>query len=72
MSACETIPPPPQVVQVPIAVSCIRSVPTKPAVHSDAELARFDDYKLVLAIVQDRRFLLDYSAELEAVLQACK
>jgi len=72
LSACETIPPPPQIVNVPVAVSCVRSVPVRPAVHTDPQLSALDDYKFTLAIFSDRRMLLDYSAELEAVLQACR
>ena len=72
LSACETIPPPPRIVSVPVAVSCVRSVPARPFVHTDPQLAGFDDYKFTLAIFSDRRNLLDYSAELEAVLSACR
>jgi hypothetical protein len=70
--ACETIPPPPQIVNVPVAVSCVTTIPARPFVHTDAQLALQDDYKFTLAIFSDRRNLLDYSAELEAVLSACR
>ena len=72
VSGCETIPPPPQVVKVPVPVSCIKTLPERPDVHTDEALATFDDYKFTLAIFSDRRMLLDYTAELEAVLSACK
>ena len=73
LSACETIPPPPQKVSIPIGVSCLPStMPARPAIATEAELALLDDYKWTLAIFLDRRALLDYSAELEAVLGACK
>lgn len=72
LSACETIPPPPQIVHVAIPTSCVRSVPARPFVHTDPALSALDDFKFVLALFSDRRSLLDYSAELEAVLQACK
>lgn len=74
LSACAVAPiaPPPQIVNVPVAVSCVASVPFRPATHTDAQLAALDDYKFTLAVFNDRRILLDYSAELEAVLSACK
>lgn len=74
LTACETlIPPPPQIVSVPIGVSCLPAVtPQRPKTSTDAELSAKDDYQFTLAIFIDRRLLLDYSAELEAVLVACK
>lgn len=74
MSGCATpIPPPPQKVSVPVPVSCLPStMPVRPKIPTDAELAAFDDYKFTLAIFLDRRSLLDYVSELEAVLTACR
>ncbi len=73
MMGCETIPPPPQRISVAVPVACLPStMPARPAIATEAELALMDDYKYVLAIFLDRRALLDYSAELEAVLLACK
>jgi hypothetical protein len=73
ITGCETIAPPPQKVSIPIGVSCLPStMPARPAIATEAELALLDDYKWTLAIFLDRRALLDYSAELEAVLSACR
>ena len=74
LSGCATpIPPPPQIVNVPVPVSCLPAVlPQRPKTATDTELAALDDYKFPLAIFLDRRLLLDYSAELEAVLLACR
>jgi hypothetical protein len=73
VSACQTIAPPPQKVSIPIGISCLPStMPARPAIATEAELALLDDYKWTLAIYLDRRSLLDYSAELEAILGACK
>jgi len=75
LSACATpgIPPPPQIVNVPVPVSCLPAVlPQRPKTATDTELAALDDYKFPLAIFLDRRTLLDYTAELEAILSACK
>ena len=73
LSGCATpIPPPPVTVSVPVPVSCIKSTPQRPSIHTDADLALLDDYKFTLAIFTDRRALIDYTAELEAILGACR
>ena len=74
LSGCETfIPPPPQIVSVPVPVSCLpTTLPQRPKIATDAELSAIDDYQFTLQIFIDRRRLLDYSGELEAVLLACK
>jgi hypothetical protein len=70
IAGCETLRQPP--VSVPIAVPCIKSVPTRPALVSDAELAVMSDGQLVLALRRLELILLDYTAELEAVISSCK
>ncbi len=74
LCGCETfIPPPPQVISVPIGISCLpTTLPQRPKIATDAELAGLDDYKFTLEIFIDRRRLIDYSGELEAVLLSCK
>jgi len=73
LTACETIQPPPQRVDVPIGVSCLPAkMPVRPQIATESELAQLDDYKWTLAIFLDRRALLDYVGELEAVLLACR
>ncbi len=67
------IPPPPQIVSVPIGISCLpTTLPQRPKIATDAELSALDDYRFTLEIFIDRRRLLDYSGELEAVLGACR
>ena len=73
VSACQTIPPPPQKVSIPVAVPCLPStMPVRPKVTTDDELKALDDYQWTLAVYLDRRVLIDYTAELEAVLSACR
>ncbi len=74
LTACETfIPPPPQIVSVPIGISCLpATLPQRPKTSTDAELSAIDDYKFTLEIFIERRKLLDYSGELEAVIGACR
>lgn len=67
------IPPKPEVVRVPIAAACLPStLPSRPVITTDAELSAQDDHRFTLTIFLERRKLIDYSSELEAMLQACK
>ncbi len=74
VSACETfIPPKPQLVSVPVPASCLpTTLPQRPKISTDAELSLIDDYKFTLEIFIERRRLLDYSGELEAILSGCR
>lgn len=74
LSSCATfVPEPPQIVNVPLPIACLPAqLPLAEALHSDAELAAFDDYKLTLALFRDRRALVKHNAELHAMLRACQ
>jgi len=64
---------PPPTVEIPIAISCLpQAVPARPAVSSNADLKALDDEGLVLTIAAERLSLIGYSAQAEAVIQACK
>lgn len=74
LAGCSTfgIGKPPQVVQVPVAVSCVVTVPEKPAIATDEELFALDSYRRTLKVWIDRRALLAYQAELEAIVEGCR
>ncbi len=74
LNGCATlIPPPPQKVLVAVPTPCLpATLPQRPKISTDAELSAIDDYKFALAIFIERRMLLNYSSELEAILGACK
>lgn len=57
---------------VPIAVRCVKEVPSRPALVTDDELQAMNDYQMVLALWRDRLLRIGYEAELEAVIQACR
>lgn len=65
-------PPPPSVVYQAVAVPCVGAMPKAPRVHLDAELKLMDDYDFITAIHADRLALDIYTAQLEAILAACK
>ncbi len=74
LNGCATlIPPPPQKVLVAVPTPCLpATLPQRPKISTDAELSAIDDYKFTLEIFIERRKLLDYSGELEAVIGACR
>ena len=70
VAGCATPPP---TVEIPVAVSCLpTAVPARPAIISNADLKALDDEGLVLTIAAERLSLIGYSAQAEAVIQACK
>lgn len=73
LAGCSGAPRVPAVVQVPVPVACLRpgSVPPLPAIASDAELARMDDFDLVRTLARERVELLAWFAEILPVLEAC-
>jgi len=72
LAGCATEPLPPTA-KVPVGVTCLPpKVPARPAVSSNADLKALDDEGLVLTIAAERLSLIGYSAQAEAVIQACK
>jgi hypothetical protein len=73
LGGCTPMPRVPDVVQVPVPIACIRpgAVPSLPAIASDAELARLDDYDLVRLLAAERAALLAWLTEIVPVLEVC-
>ncbi len=71
LSGCQSIPDAPSEVKIPVPVPCIETMPTAPALISDADLLALPDGPFVIALGIDRKQRAGYIAELEAVLQAC-
>lgn len=63
---------PAQIVEVPVAVSCVAEVPAAPSLVTDAELKAMSDYQFTLALWRDRLLRAGYIGELEAVVEGCK
>lgn len=59
-------------VVVPVAVSCVRETPDKPALVSDEDLKAMNEYQLPLALYRDREQRQGYEAKLEAIIEVCK
>lgn len=71
LTGCST--PVPEVVKVPIPVSCVPTVvPDRPRMTSNAELRAMDDRQLLLTIAAERLEQGAYSAEAEALMEACR
>lgn len=63
----------PEVVKVPVPVSCLTSAPPeKPATLSEGEILALDDYTATLTVYAERLTLKGYAEKASALLQACK
>jgi len=69
LTGCATTDP--QVVRVPVTVPCVKAMPPRPWLVTDAELARMNDYQLALALRQHHLAAGGYVDELEALLLGC-
>jgi PBP1b-binding outer membrane lipoprotein LpoB len=73
LSGCALVSPPKVVqVKIPVMVSCIQSMPTKPSFITDVELIKMIEGNFVTALHIDRMKRQSYEAELEAILTACQ
>ena len=72
LAGCASGLPVPDVVRVQVPTVCIESVPTKPAMLSDAQLLALDDYALIIALAQDRRVRQGWEATIEALVAGCR
>ncbi|MCU7064908.1 hypothetical protein K7R09_24205 [Serratia ureilytica] len=59
-------------VKVPVAVSCVTTLPVKPAFKTEEQLKRESDYQVVNDLLADRLTRQGYELELEAVLSGCQ
>lgn len=66
--------PEPQIVrvEVPVTQKCVKELPARPAFVTDAEMKAMSDYQLVLAMRRDQMMRRGYTAELEALVEACR
>lgn len=72
LAGCASAPvPATQTIQVPVAVPCVKSEPTRPAYEFDRLPATASDGDKVLALVRDWARYRKYTGELEAVIAAC-
>ena len=60
-------------VKVPVPVPCVAQadIPAKPDIMLDQTLLQLDDFHAVLEAWIERGKLIDWSSQLEAVLQGC-
>ena len=70
---CATDPAIPTVVQVPVAVSCIRGEPlAKPETRAEEEILSMPEYSATLTVWMERLLLKAWAEKAEALLQGCK
>lgn len=54
-----------------VAVSCVTSLPTKPTLHTDAEIKAMSDYDAIITLIIERVKMEIYQTKLEVVLAGC-
>lgn len=69
LSGCVTTGP---VTKVPVAVSCVKEAPAKPATTDETALLKMDDYAATLTAWTERLLLKSYAEKADAVIQACR
>jgi hypothetical protein len=73
LASCSAAPvPAAQIVQVPVAVSCVQRPPLRPVYEFDQLPATASDGDKILALVRDWARYRKYAGELEAVIEGCK
>ena len=61
----------PRTVNVEVPTACIKALPPKVTINTDAELALMNQYDLEINIRADELALLDYSEKLTALALPC-
>ena len=70
LAGCATAP---VEVRVPVPVPCVSAdFPAAPVVRSDADLLAMDDYRLVLALAEERARLAAWTAQAGPVVESCR
>ena len=69
LSGCATNMP--KQVEVPIAISCVSTEPTKPAL-AYAPGTYTEVFPIIRDLKGDRELMLGYQGELEAIVKGCK
>ena len=73
LTACTSAPKVPEIVRVPVPVSCIQGEPpAKPDTLSEAEILVMDDYAATLTVWTERLLLKSYAVRAEAVILGCR
>ena len=73
LSSCAGAPAPAtQVVQVPVAVPCVKAALARPVYEFDQLPATASDGDKILALVRDWARYRKYTGELEAVIVGCR
>lgn len=72
IASCASAPPPAtQVVQVPVAVPCVKDAPARSVYEFDKLPATASDGEKILALVRDWARYRKYTGELEAIVAGC-
>ena len=68
LTGCATAP----TAKIPVAVSCVKEAPAKPATTDEAAILKMDDYAATLTTWTERLTLKAYAEKADAVIQVCR
>lgn len=74
LASCATNPSIKQIGSVDraVAVSCVTDMPSKPKLHTDAEIKAMSDYDATITLIVERVKMEIYQMKLETVLDSCR
>ena len=72
LAGCATTATVPTETKIPVAVSCVKNAPQKPATTDEKALMAMDDYAATLTTWTERLLLKSYAEKAEAVIIACR
>ena len=73
LAGCTTAPTVPEVVRVPVPISCIQGEPpAKPETASEAEILAMDEFAATISVWTERLMLKSYALRAEAVILGCR
>lgn len=55
-----------------VAETCVKEMPEKPKLHTDAEIKKMPDYQATITLIVERVKMEIYEDKLESALEACR
>lgn len=71
LAGCQSLPQVPTEVKIIVPVACLDRLPDRAALLPDADLAKLDDYRLVIQLRIEQLKAREAYEEAHALLEAC-
>ena len=72
LAGCASVPPTPQLVEVPVFAPCVKAVPQRPVYEFDQLAPAATDGEIVLALARDWSRGRRYEQALDAIIIGCR